>query len=190
MIETSKTLGKMGQKPVCTCETAKRFLGNRKSTGNSNARLEAAVDALPDCEQHDATILCRPTGKFKAAMPSQRLETVQLPTWDQFSSENKRPRSQSIPVKINTALADDADSNNMQQYDLATWRMYNRMVVHRLKYPVDVSQDGAPSVSRQASDIATLHSRYHSSHNGKLSSGEMVDDSNFYLEGEVFELEL
>ena len=30
-----------------------------------------------------------------------------------------------------------------ERYDLATWRMYNRIVQHRLKYPTDTSYNGA-----------------------------------------------
>jgi hypothetical protein len=185
----------MGQKPAFPCETTESVRGNHKSTGNSTAHLEVMDDALPHYGQREATVLCRAKGKFKADMPS--LETEQLAAWDQLGSEKKRPRSQSIPVKTNTALADDSDRNYTHHCDLCTRRMYNRIVVHRLNNPVNVSQDVAPSVSQQqASENATLHSRSHSSHTGKLSSCEMVDPipipvSNFYLEGEMmFDLEL
>jgi hypothetical protein len=191
----------MGKQLGIPYETTERFRGNRRSTGNSTVHLEVMVDTLPHCG-YEAPLLCLPKGKFKADMPPQGLGSVQLPAWDQLGSENERPRSRSIPIKIKTAVADDSAGSiddtcqcDMCRYELATWRMYNRMVAHRMKYPVNFCQNVAPRVSRQASDIATLHSRYHSSDNGKLSSFEMVDtmpvdDSNDYLEREVFELEL
>jgi hypothetical protein len=186
----------MGQKPDFPFETTEMFRGNHRSTGNSTAYLEFVVDALPYCG-HEATRLCLLEGKFKADMPSQGQGSIQLPVWNQLGSENKRPRSQAIPIKIKMAVANDSDESkeNMDSYDLATWRMYDRIVVHRMMYPANWGQEVAPGVSRQGSDIATPHSRFHSSDIGKLSSCEMVDpmpipDSNHYLEGEVFELEL
>jgi hypothetical protein len=180
----------MGQKPDSAFETTERFRGNRRSTGNTTVYLKVVVDALPHC-RHETTLLNLLEGKFKAEMPSQGQGSIQLPVWDE------RPRSQPIPIKIKMAVANDSDESkdNMDSYDLATWRMYDRIVVHRLMYPVSWGQEVAPGVSRQGSDIATPHSRFHSSDVGKLSSCEMVDampipDSNYYLEGEVFELEL
>jgi hypothetical protein len=186
----------MGQKPDSAFETTERFRGNRKSTGNNTAYLKDLVDALPHCG-HETTLFCLLEERFKADMPSRGQGSFQLPVWDQLGSENKRPRSQAIPIKIKMAVANDPDESkdSMYSYDLATWRMYNRIVDHRLTYPVDWGQDVAPDVSRQASDLATPHIRFFSSKIGKVSSGEMVDpmpipDSNYYLEGEVFELEL
>jgi hypothetical protein len=190
----------MGQQSDFPYETTiERFRGNRKSIGDSTAHLKVMVEDLPfpHCGQ-EAVLFCVPREKFIADMLSQGLGSVQLPAWDQLGSENKIKRSRSIPIKIKTAVADDSDRSrdNMYQYDLATWRMYNRIVVHRLKCPVCLSQKVAPGVSRQASDIATLQCElHHSSDNEKLFSCEMVDpmpvpDSNYYLEGEVFELEL
>jgi hypothetical protein len=188
----------MGQKPDFPFETTERLLGNLRSTGNSTALLEVMVDALPHCG-HEVTLLCLLTGKFQASMQLEGEGSFQLPVREQLGSENERPRtrSQPIPIKIKMAVANDSDGSkdSMYSYDLATWRMYNRIVVHRLMYPVDWGQDVAPDVSRQASDIATPYSSFHSSNIGKLSSCEMVDpmpipDPNYYLEGEVFELEL
>jgi hypothetical protein len=185
----------MGQKPDFPFETTERFPGYRRSAGNSSALLEVMVDASPHCG-HEVTLLCLRTGKVEASMPLQGQGFVQLPVRDEVGSENERPRtrSQPIPIKIKMAVANDSDGSkdSMHSYDLATWRMYNRIVVHRLMFPVNWDQDVAPGVSRQASDIATPYSRFHSSN---LSSCEMVDpmpipDSNYYLEGEVFELEL
>jgi hypothetical protein len=182
----------MGQKTDFPFETTERFRGNRTSY------REVTVDTLPHCG-HEATLPCLPKGKFKADMPSQG--SFQLPAWDELGSENKRPRSLSIPIKMKkAALANDSDGSrdDMYPYDLATWRMYTRIFVHRLKYPVDLSQKVAHGVTQQASDIATFHSRYHSSDNGKLSmvdpmpvldSYTQIAESNYYLEGEVFELE-
>jgi hypothetical protein len=185
----------MGQRTDSPHETTERFHGNLRSTFNSTTRnLKAVmVDALPHYE-HKATLLCLAKGKSKADMLGSH-----HPAWDHLGSETERPRSRSIPIKIKTAEVDDSDGNkdsNMYPYDLATWRMYNRIVDHRLKYPINFNQNVAPSaISREASDVANLYSRYHSSDNGKLSSCESVDpvpvlDSNYYLEGEVFELEL
>jgi hypothetical protein len=186
----------MGQKPDSAFETTERFRGNRKSTGNNTAYLKDLVDALPHCG-HETTLFCLLEERFKADMPSRGQGSFQLPVWDQLGSENKRPRSQAIPIKIKMAVANDSDESkdNMDSYDLATWRMYDRIVVHRLMYPGSWDQEAAPGVSRQGSDIATPHSSFHSSDIGKLSSCEMFDpmpipDSNYYLEGEVFEMEI
>jgi hypothetical protein len=179
----------MGQKPEFPFETTERFRGNHISAGNSTAAyLKVVDDALPYCG-HEATLLCLLEGKFEA----DRQGSIQLPVWDQLGSENKRPSSQAIPIKIKMAAANDSDEtkDNTDSYDLATWRMYDRIVVHRLMYPVNLGQEVAPGVSRQGSDM-TSHSRFSSSDIGKLYLCEMVDpmpipDSNY---GEVFELEL
>jgi hypothetical protein len=184
----------MGQKPDFPFETTERFRGNLRSTGNSTGHLEVlTIDASPHY-RHEVTLLCLLTENF---MPLQGQRSVQLPVRDQLGSKNERPHSQPIPIKIKMAVANDPDESkdSMYSYDLATWRMYNRIVDHRLTYPVDWGQDVAPDVSRQASDLATPHIRFFSSKIGKVSSGEMVDpmpipDSNYYLEGEVFEFEL
>jgi hypothetical protein len=171
----------MGQKADFPYETI-------ESTDNSTAHLEVMVKDSPHRE-HEATLLCVPKGEFRAGMPSQGLESVQPSAWDQLGSEDKRPRSRSIPIKTSTAVADDSngsrDNTCMCRYDLATWQMYNRIVVHRLNCPVNLSQKVVPGVSRQASGDVTHHS----------SSCEMVGpmpipDSHQYLEGEVIELEL
>jgi hypothetical protein len=189
----------MGQKTDSAFETTEMFRGNRRSTGKSTATayLKVVVDALPHCG-HETTFLCLLEGKFKAEMPSQGQGSIQIPVWDQVGSENERPRSQPIPItKIKMAVSNDSDESedNMLSYDLATWRMYDRIVVHRMMHPINLSESVANGVGRQASDIATPHGRFHSSDIGKLSSCEMVNpmpipDSNYYLEGEVFELEL
>ena len=206
----------MGQKvDFPSYETIERIRGNLLSADNSTVDLEVMANDSPHRE-HEADLLCVPKEKFKAYMPSQGLESVQLSAWDQLGSECKRPRSRSIPIKTNTAVTDESDESRdgrcMCQYDLATWQMYNRIVVHRLNCPVNLSQQAAPGVSRQASGDATLHSSAcemvgampipDSNHylEGKvvefeLCSCEMdgpmpVPDSNHYLEGEVFELEL
>jgi hypothetical protein len=193
LARTKNTLAKMGQKPDFPFETTERFRGNRRSTGNSTGLLEVTVDASPHCG-HDVTLLCLLTGNF---MPLQGQRSVQLSVKDQLGSKNERPHSQPIPIKIKMGVANDSDESkdSMYSYDLATWRMYNRIVVHRLTYPVDWGQDVAPDVSRQASGLTTPQSWFSSSKIGKVSSCEMVDpmpipDSNYYLEGEVFELEL
>ena len=181
----------MGQKPDSAFETTERFRGNRRSTGNTTVYLKVVVDTLPHC-RHETTLLNLLEGKFKAEMPSQGQGSIQLPVWDE------RPRSQPIPItKIKMAVSNDSDESedNMLSYDLATWRMYDRIVVHRMMHPINLSESVANGVGRQASDIATPHGRFHSSDIGKLSSCEMVNpmpipDSNYYLEGEVFELEL
>jgi hypothetical protein len=188
----------MGQKTVSPYQgyqTTERLNGNRRSIFHSTRNLKVMVDALPRYG-HKATPLCLSKGEFKEDMDG----SIQLPAWEHLGSETERPRSRSIPIKIKAAEADDSDGNrdsNMYSYDLATWRMYNRIVDHRQKYPVNFSQNIAPSeISGQASDVANLYSRYRSSDNVKLASCERVDpvpvpDSNYYyLEGEVFELEL
>jgi hypothetical protein len=178
----------MGQKADFPYESIERFRGNLSSTDNSTANPDGTVNDSPHCGD-EAALLCGPKEKLIADMPSQGLASLQLPAWDQLGSENIRLRSDSIPIKINTAVADDSDGSRdttcMCRYDFATWQMYNRIVVHRLNCPVNLSQKVAPGESRQASDDATLH----------RSSCEMVDpmpvpDSNHYLEGGVFELEL
>jgi hypothetical protein len=187
----------MAQKTVSPYQgyqTTERLNGNRRSIFHSTRNLKVMVDALPHYG-HKATPLSLPKGERKEDMDG----SVQLPAWDNLGSETERPRSRSIPIKIKTAEADDSDGNrdnNMDSYDLATWRMYNRIVDHRQRYPVNFSQNVAPGeISRQASYVANLYIRYHSSDNVKLASCERVDPvpvpaSNYYLEGEVFELEL
>jgi hypothetical protein len=205
----------MGQKADFPYESIERFRGNLSSTDNSTANPDGTVNDSPHCGD-EAALLCVPKEKFIADMPSQGLASVQLPAWDQLGSENIRRRSDSIPIKINTAVADDSDGSRdttcMCRYDFATWQMYNRIVVHRLNCPVNLSQKVAPGESRQASDDATLHRsscemvghmpipESHDYLEGEvmeleLGSCEMVDpmpvpDSNHYLEGGVFELEL
>jgi hypothetical protein len=170
-------------------ETIERIRGNIMTSDNSTAHLEGMVHDSPHCG-HEADLLCVPSGKFKADMPSQGLESTQLSAWDQLGSENKRLRSRSIPIKTNTAVADDSDESRddrcMCRYDLATWQMYNRIVVHRLNCPVNLSQKVAPGVtSQQASDITTLHKN-----SCEMGDPMPIPDSHHYLEGEVIELEL
>jgi hypothetical protein len=203
----------MGQKVDFPYKSIERFRGDLSSTDNSTAPLDSTVSDSPHCG-HEAALLCVPKEKFIADMPSQGLGSVHLPAWDQLDSEDKRPRSNSIPIKINRAVPDDSkgDEGCMCRYDLATWQMYNRIVIHRLNCPLNLSQKDAPGVSRQASDDATLHGSscemvgpmpipgFHDYLEGEvveleLCSSEMVDpmpvpDSNHYLEDEVFEMDL
>lgn len=188
----------MGQQSDFPYEAIDKISGNLLFTGDSTAQVEVTTKDSPHCWD-GAALLCVPIGKFKADMPSQGLGSVQLPIWDQLGSENKKSRSRSNPIKINTAVADglveSVDSMCMCRYDMATWQMYNRIVVHRLNCPVNLSQKVTPGESRQPSDNATLHCRSQSSDKGEFSLYEMVDpmpvsDSKDYLEEEVFEMEL
>jgi hypothetical protein len=104
---------------------------------------------------------------------------------------NKMPpsdaSSRAIPIerKTNVDDLDKTPSGFDSTYDLATWRMYNRIVDHRQKHPVKASQDAF----QQTSDCATRHG-YHSSVNEAVYPMPVQHSDPSLLEGEIFKLEL
>jgi len=134
-----------------------------------------------------------------------------------FNTPNRPTRSRSIAIiKRNNkphrenGFDDEQDEVTERMYDWATWQMYNRIVDHRVKYPVSSDYESLAR-QQQLSTSPYLYScddygwLYHGRHHHLLSNdvvrelqpsvlclsvdGARYDDDDS-LEGEIFDLEL
>jgi hypothetical protein len=128
----------------------------------------------------------------------QRLRLHSSTTESSTDSSNRRPRSRAIAIKrtrFNSPSGDDSsssgDNDGLQDgsfsdsmYDLATWRMFNRIIDHRQKHPVNVDSTSLSRNEKPARD-ANLSSWDRSS---------VYDDGptsiDYALDGEVFDMDM
>jgi hypothetical protein len=116
------------------------------------------------------------------------------------SSSNERPRSRAIRIQRiskTSVNVDDLDeiprSSDRGMYAWATWRMYNRIIDHRQKYPITLNEDTTSIDVAQTSPFASpLFNR--SSNNGNLLSHEAaypmpIQHSDYSQEFEVFDFD-
>jgi hypothetical protein len=117
------------------------------------------------------------------------------------SPSNERPRSRAILIKrTNNAnvnvddLEEEIHGDSDGMYDWATWRMYNRIIDHRQKYPVKLNE-GASINAGQTSQFTSHSPQWnHSSDHGNLLACEAtypmpIQHSDYSPEGEVFEFD-
>jgi hypothetical protein len=130
--------------------------------------------------------------------------THPLGTKESWTPSNDRPRSRAIRIKRTSQQAsksnvddlDDIPGSSNIMYDWATWRMYNRIVDHRDKYPIKASQETVPGDVDVEQRAHVASSQWdHSSFNGNLIADEAIypalfRHSDHLLDEEVFELEL
>jgi hypothetical protein len=88
---------------------------------------------------------------------------------------------------------DEIPGSGDRMYDWATWRMYNRIIDHRQKYPVKLDEDTTSIDAAQTSQFASPHWN-RSSNNGNLLAYEAayplpLQHSEYSQEGEVFEFD-
>jgi hypothetical protein len=185
-----RRLCKMGPKATSPHEMTESCRDQQAQTSH----LNALYGAFPFCGQ-EAALPCK-TG-FATDLQSQDLVSIMLPARNQGSVKNNRPpRSQAIPIERRAKEVDDLLDENCEDcdpmYDLATWRMYNLIVDHREKYPVKASPNDASGFFLDTSNCETLR-RYLVSvdeRNRSLCEIPVNYQPDYFLEGEVFELEL
>jgi hypothetical protein len=113
------------------------------------------------------------------------------------SPSNERPRSRAISIKrstnANVNVDDLEDIRGGSDYDWATWRMYNRIIDHRQKYPIKLNEDTTSVNAAQTSQFASPHWNLSSGH-GNLLAYEATypipsQHSDYTSEGEVFDFD-
>ena len=100
--------------------------------------------------------------------------------------------SRGIPIQRRSTPCSSSDTADLmsaegceQTYDWATWRMYNRIIEHRVRYPVNASYMEAAFSPRSRLSNRSGHLPLSNELTLKLACAETP-----LMEGEVFSLEL
>jgi hypothetical protein len=128
----------------------------------------------------------------------RRTHSQSLGIRESRSPSNERPRSRAIRIKrtnnanVNVDDLEEIHGDGDGMYDWATWRMYNRIIDHRQKYPVKLNEDTSINVG-QNSQFASPHwNRSSGGHGNDLLACEATmpnQHSDYSPEGEVFEFD-
>jgi hypothetical protein len=113
------------------------------------------------------------------------------------SSSNEIPRSRAIRIQRNSKASvnlDDLDeiprSNDRSMYAWATWRMYNRIVDHRQKYPTTQNEDTSSIDASETSQFASpLFNRSSDNGNHEAACPMPIHHSDYSQEFEVFDFD-
>jgi hypothetical protein len=131
-------------------------------------------------------------------MIAQRLPKEYLPTRRiDMPSEEARPsrrvRSRAIAIKrpsTNEQLDEIRQSTVAAEYDWATWRMYNRIIDHRQRYPLNYHPNDSMSREDQSSTSAAGHGTKESTFPQEFENLPVSSEPTYPEYGEVFELDL
>lgn len=132
-------------------------------------------------------------------MIAQRLPKEYLPTRRiDMPSEEARPsrrvRSRAIAIKRPSSdeqLDEIRQSTVAAEYDWATWRMYNRIIDHRQKYPLNYHPNDSMTREDHSSTSGSGHGTTESAFPPQEFENLPVSSEPTYPEyGEVFELDL
>jgi hypothetical protein len=132
-------------------------------------------------------------------MIAQRLPKEYLPTRRiDMPSEEARPsrrvRSRAIAIKrpsCNEQLDEIRQSTLAAEYDWATWRMYNRIIDHRQKYPLNYHPNDSMKSQDHSSSSVEGHGTTESTFPPQEFENLPLSSEPTYPEyGEVFELDL
>ncbi|GKY99353.1 hypothetical protein MPSEU_000890400 [Mayamaea pseudoterrestris] len=169
------------------------FGGAEMVTSRSSSNLRQEENALPFRSHH--------VGGATMMHQSIRREGRQEDGGTSDDSAESKTRSRGIPIQRSPpshASSEDSSSSESpddackETYDWATWRMYNRIIDHRAKYPVNASYlySSSPGAS-------TGHSPHFSSPliDGMVTPfddlrSQLLRNEAPVLEGEVFHLEM
>jgi hypothetical protein len=127
----------------------------------------------------------------------RRTHSQSLGIRESRSPSNERPRSRAIRIKrtnnanVNVDDLEEIHGDSDGMYDWATWRMYNRIVDHRQKYPVKLNEGTKSINAAQASQYASPHWNRSSDHGNLLTCEATmpIQHSDYSPEGEVFEFD-
>eukprot|EP00522_Entomoneis_paludosa_P008626 CAMPEP_0172442186 /NCGR_PEP_ID=MMETSP1065-20121228/2661_1 /TAXON_ID=265537 /ORGANISM="Amphiprora paludosa, Strain CCMP125" /LENGTH=116 /DNA_ID=CAMNT_0013191947 /DNA_START=136 /DNA_END=486 /DNA_ORIENTATION=+ len=116
------------------------------------------------------------------------MQEIDSPQERWFAGE-RRPRTQAIAIKqrpgaasaISDDFSDSDESTTSLHYDVATWRMYNRIVDYRQKNPLS---------DRYHQDAAAEKEQKQSATADPTTATKQVGFQEEEVEGGVFELEL
>jgi hypothetical protein len=126
----------------------------------------------------------------------RRTHSQSLGIRESRSPSSERPRSRAISIKrttnANVNVEDDLEEIR-GDYDWATWRMYNRIIDHREKYPVKLNEDTTSINAVQTSQYASPHWNRSSGHGNLLACEATypmpIQHSGYSPEGEVFDFD-
>jgi hypothetical protein len=128
----------------------------------------------------------------------RRTHSLSLGIRESRYPSNERPRSRAISIKrttnANVSVDDLEEIRGGSDYDWATWRMYNRIIDHRQKYPVELNEDTASINAAQTSQYASPHWNRSSPGHGNLLACEAtypmaIQHSGYSPGGEVFDFD-
>ncbi len=113
---------------------------------------------------------------------------------------SERPRSRAILIKsTNSAnvnvddLEEEIHGDSDGMYNWATWRMYNRIIDHRQKYPVKLNEDTPSINAAQTSQYSSPHWNRSCGHENLLACEATypmpIQHSDYSPEGEVFDFD-
>ena len=114
------------------------------------------------------------------------------------SPSSERPRSRAISIKRTTnanvnGVDDLEEIHGGSDYDWATWRMYNRIIDHRQKYPVKLNEDTPSINAAQTSQYSSPHWNRSCGHGNLLACEATypmpIQHSDYSPEGEVFDFD-
>jgi hypothetical protein len=172
------------------------YCGNHRAA----ALLEGLVDKYdtapaPSCGKYPASLSFPEACSVESCHQPQRF--AMRPKSDLPGFRISRPRSLAIPIESKTEVDDSEEiPESDSMYDKATWRMYNRIIYHRQKYPIEASQNTMITrFVQQATDL-TNPQWYRVSDSIKLLSDDVVyptlvqGSDCSVLDGEIFEFEL
>jgi len=104
-------------------------------------------------------------------------------------------RSRAIAIKksrhVQDAFAEEesgADASTSEMYDLATWRMYSRIIDHRRRFPVK-NLYGYHRHHHQGSYPSVVAQEPRDDDTDKIESRQPSSEEH-YFDGEVFDLEI
>jgi hypothetical protein len=118
---------------------------------------------------------------------------AQIPT---KSSAPLRSRSQAIAIKRSSReenLDEIRASAATAEYDWATWRMYNRIIDHRQKYPLNYHSNefsSGAAISALKLEMTGSHLNLQDANENRASLLSMYQIQDYPQYGEVFELDM